>query len=336
MANLTEFTANRSKIKVAIGGGALLLFLIYFGLTTLASSRAEERLKAHLIEMGHPYAVQWESVSSSPFGGTIKLQGVQLNLEIENRWSGNSFYRASAESVTLKGFNSKDVPEKAEFRLESVEFPSILQNQRERNLLRRMVDGSVVSNWVQESGRSEIPPFTLQAAWNTKRDSLSIDWSLTLNEMLSAKGKQHLEGPLASVSDKLDPEQLVMNPLESFIELAMYASQVGISRFDLEVQDLGMMSRTNLLAQRYMVANREVEKTSAAAERLRDRAQQSCETDYSELFTNSNACERLGEFYSAKRTTLELTASGKDALTFADFQRGGDALLKLRLQPELR
>lgn len=337
MTNLTEASAKRSKLMAGVGGGALLLVvLIYFGLSALASSKAEERLKGQLIEMGHPYAVQWKKLSASPLGGTIKLEDVQLNVEIENRWSGNMFYRASADSVTLKGFNSKGAPSKAEILLEAVEFPSIPQGRGERNMLLSLINESGAINLFRQSGRSELSPLTLQASWNSKKDSLSMEWRLDLDEMFSAKGTQNLEGPLGRVLAELDMEQLTVRPLESLAEVAMHASQVGISRFDLQVRDLGMMKRINLLEQRYMVASREVNKTGAAEERLFDQAQTSCTADFSEVFTNNDACKRFAEFASAQRNTLELKASGKDPLRFADFQRGGEALLKLRLQPELR
>lgn len=335
MANLTE-TSKQPKVIAGIAGGVfLLVILMYFGLSALASSRAEDQLKAQLIEMGQPYALRWENLSSSPLGGTIKLRGVQLNIEQENPYSGKQYYQVAAESVTLKGFDSDEPPSKAEVGLEGVVFPSLTQGGGERNLLLAALNQTKAIDLFRQSGRNEVPPLNLQLAWDSKKDSLALEWSLDFAEMFSAKGKQRLEGPLRNVLADLDPERLVYRPLDALLALAMQASRIGVGQFDLEVRDQGMLKRINLLEQRYLIANREAETAKAAENQLFDQAQRNC-TDFSNIFTNSDACKRFAEFFSSQRDVLKLSASGKDAVTFADFERGGEELLKLRLKPSLK
>ena len=337
MANLNEATASRSKLVAGMAGGAVLLVvLIYLGMGMLASSRAEQRIKEELVEMGQPYALQWDKVSSSPLGGTVKLTGVTLNIEEESPWRGKTYYRANADRLVLKGLNSRKAADSGEVQVSGLEFPSVSDGRSERNRLRRELYQSGLMKGLMLTGRSELAPFDLQAGWNRRKDNLDLTWELSIPDMFKAAGAQRLTGPVERLMDSLDMEGMEANPLAAIMLLASGASRIGLARFDLQVEDLGGIERYNALQQRYMLARREADKPGDAQKAMQAVTQQRCEGDLAEVFTNRNACERLAEFTHGKRSSLKLTASAKEALTFADFERGGMALLKLRLQPELR
>lgn len=61
------------------GGAVVALTVVYFGLSAYSSSRAEKVLKDWVFEHQLDQNVSWESVSSSPLGGRITVNGLRVN-----------------------------------------------------------------------------------------------------------------------------------------------------------------------------------------------------------------------------------------------------------------
>lgn len=339
MDNLNKSPLSNPKLVLGAAAGVCVLLLGgYFGLSAIAAGKADKRLKEVMIEAGAPYALQWQDISSSPLGGKITLKDVVLNFEMESPWGGTNYYQTHAETVQLRGFSGSDeLPKDAQVTLQKVSFPSMDNGRGERNQLLTAFSDSHLMKLANETGRVTLPPLDLQAGWKLDKRSLSLGWSLEQPDMLAVQGKQVFEGAISQLASLMEDPQALLSRPERVLEGAMVRlGQVGISEFELNITDLGGVARLQELRERYAVAERSAADAKAVRTQQQASSKESCEELAGELFVNKNACERYAQFMSADRKKLEVKAKGGNAVNSSDFNRGGMALLSLRLQPEMR
>ena len=77
-------------LAVAIGG--------YFGLGAYASGKAEKQLEDWVYDNGLSGQVSWHSVSSTPLGGTVTIDGlaIRMNILVQTLNYGQTLFRANA------------------------------------------------------------------------------------------------------------------------------------------------------------------------------------------------------------------------------------------------
>lgn len=326
--------SNLSKTTLAAGVGVGVVVLVgggWFGLSAFASGKAEQELKAKLAQANLLPYVTWSAVSSSPLGGEISIRNLKINYT-EQGWRGPTLYLMDAERVVLNGFNA---PEKAAraagIQLEKVSFPSMQRDQREQNQLRSAYQDSPIMMLAYNTGRQELPPFSVAMRWQLNEQLAGLTLSLDQPELLSLSGTTAFSGMFGPLLQQLqsDPENVVA--LSGI--LAQMAATTGLSQLDLELKDQGAVNRLLTLQARYAQANGQ---PNQSANELYALIKGECQSDLAAVFRNQDACDRLASFVSGKQKQLALKTVTNGSLTANDFMFGGLEQVKNRLQPELR
>jgi len=333
MKNLStqqKITAGAIAAVVVIGGG-------YLGLSTYAASVAEERINSTLAKAGiYHSSYSWSSISASPFGGVIELEGLKVHHDVSGG-RGRHFISLNADRLVLEGFNTDAFPEQASISLEQVEIPSVNIDGFERNRLKQNLDHSPLMVLANSSGRTSLVPFKLQLEWVLDGEELALDWSTEQPDLFRAEGHQLITGPLTQLRAMVTPTNLTpsMTAIGSLIGLG---SQLGLREVELEIQDLGAIERANQLRARYDIAGGKAENKDQSDAAFLTQNRSGCENGLQAIFTNSDACERLAEFLSAERSSIHFSAEGERSLTLSElFQldhRNAD-YLKSEFSPEI-
>jgi len=304
---------------LATGAGALLCTAAYFGLSAYAANVAEQRITATLNELGVPSSsYRWASLSSSPLGGTLTIEGLDINHDTSNG-RGQRFLRLSAEQLVVEGLDGSGIPEQASISLEGVEIPSVRGDNRERNELYQNLDSSVLMKFARAGGRDALQPFDVTLAWELEDKAANIDWSTTQPELIRAHGQQLITGPLPELLSFASASNLQQTPpLFLLGQLTSLGAQLGLKEIQLEVEDLGGIARSNQLGARYDLANGRVQALEEAQGTRLQQVKTGCEQNLQPVFVNADACERLAEFVVAERSAVQFSAAGKTPLTFQE------------------
>lgn len=314
-------TAQANKTLIAAAGGSVVLVAAaYVGLSQYAASVAEERIVSTLNGYGLPASsYHWDSISSSPLGGTVTLEGLALNHD-SSEGRGRRFVNLHVERLVLNGFNGdSEIPQQASLRLEGVEIPSLAQDGSERNELYRSLASSPLMELARASGRRALAPFDLALAWDIDEQSIDLDWSTLQPELIEASAQQTISGPTNQLQAFITLSQSqLQSPFALMGGLFELGQKFGIQALQVEVKDLGAIARSNLLQSRYDLAQGRIKDLDESTAQRLPELQRGCETELQAVFVNADACEKLAEFMLAERSSVQFSAAGNTPLTFAE------------------
>ncbi|TCK04128.1 hypothetical protein [Marinobacterium mangrovicola] len=326
---------------IAAGAGATVVVIggAYFGLSTYAGSLAEDKIRSTLSRAGiNDSSYSWSSLSASPLGGSIKLEGLKVNHDTSNG-RGRRFIAINIEELVLEGFNGEEFPEEATISLGQVDVPSISNEGYERNELKKQLDQSQLMTLANASGRQSLLPFDVKLDWELGDDELELNWSTTQPEMFKAEGHQLITGPISQLQAMTTPASLsATSPMSLLAQYAQLGSQLGIRELDLTIEDLGSMERATKLRTRYDIARGQAENEDESQEEFMADFQSDCEQNLQAIFENSDACENLTGFMTAENSSIEFSAEGARSLTLAELVRLNPrnfGYLKTEFHPEI-
>lgn len=247
---------------LAIGGGVVVVFaLAWLILSQIAGGRAEETLQDLVDDFGMRDDVSWNSVSSSPLGGTITIKDVRL------RMGG-----------------------KEELQLARVEIRDFTDDQRRKRADVRIINLAGMSDvspfgeldFVRAAGRSDLPPATLAVSWDADLDDDEVRFHLAIDQPAALKATVELELERVAGLTRLaqggpsregrglgggrggDP---FAGGLAAALGMLESAGEVRIRRAEIELRDDGYIKRSVALHKRY---NGAIVAADGQADRQRD------------------------------------------------------------------
>lgn len=311
---------------VAVVGVAVL----YFGLSSYAGSQAEKKLDDYLYENRLDSYVSWQSVSSSPLGGTVTIKG----LAVENR----DFVpvELSIDQLTIKNF--KD--ERDHTRVE-LSFKNIQPTDPDSNFA-RAYNEEFFGSLLFASGQSQVAPYNLGVSWDYRADKrrLASKLDIDLPNLFTGQLNFNLEGVrdiksalfLSQIHPSLDVLPGISNELlgisnQAMSELRRDIENITVESLDLSFKDQGYLKRANLLEQRYNITPDKVAGNTAKErknlfEQHYNNAYDGCVREFDPVYKNSKrACKAvIGTWYSNEKG-FKVSMRPSSKVRLEDFSR---------------
>lgn len=311
------------------GGAAVVLAAAYFGLSAYSGKQAEKRLEDWVYDMELDDQLSWDSVSSSPFGGSFSIAGLELD-------SGADEPAVRIAKVTVSELVDSDERSQVRLRFQGVdagqEALSGLSN------LSRMAGGNLgraAHNFVPalNSGLMTLKPFDAELFVNVDDDdgSLESELFIGLPELFDSRisyrldKQRDLNRTLRRLPDDLAETEGLYQVLGQLGGLDESLKRAEIGRITLSVKDRGMLARSVALQQRY---NTPLDPTAGDAEGQRqahyerqvERGVKECERD--ELGRGlDNVCELLEKVLLGKVDGVELNIEPDEPVRLQDLAK---------------
>ena len=244
-------------IPGAVGG---LLLAGFVGLSLYSSGQAEKQIEVWLYDNELDGMVQWQSVSTSPFGSTITVSGVEVVVDT----TPLKGLEVRVEKLQIADFANEPDLKSLAVELEGVTFPA---SDDQPSAVMKLLFAELLA----DSGRDQLEPLDLsiQARYDDEAAEAGMSFSIRLPELFAAEGSAQvanvrnldslLEGAmtqavgLSSLGSR-DVLRMLVNQAgllddRAEAERRLRAIELGDSSFMLE--DLGYFKRRNLLRQRY-------------------------------------------------------------------------------------
>ena len=275
----------QKNIKIIAPAAVAVVVAGYFGLGAYASSQAEKDIEDWLYDNNLSGKVRWDSVSSTPFGGTVTLKGVRI--EEKNPLFGN--IELEIERVDVSDFENERDRKRVKLDLTGVALSDMLSGAGDLPL----------KSLLHASGRTELSAFDtrVHADYNVKAGDLSLQYSIKVPDLLSADTSIELK----NLPDMESIASTAAQGMSGFGggPLAMLGEleNVEIGKSSFAVRDLGYFKRRSLIEQRYKYA---LDPMKGDAEKQRktafeadvERQQRSCEQEFGKLLPKAkDACE---------------------------------------------
>ncbi len=219
-------------LAVAIGG--------YFGLGAYASGKAEKQLEDWVYDNGLSGQVSWHSVSSTPLGGTVTIDG--LAIRSENPLVGK--LDIDVERVAISDYEDGKERKRVTLDISGIQMPT-----------GQKTAADALKPLLHASGRSELQPFDLylKADYKDKERerSLGLEYRATLPGLLAAEASFEL-GSLPDPAELANAAAMAGNPFGGGMLRALGALEsIEIGKTSASVRDLGYFARRGLIEQRY-------------------------------------------------------------------------------------
>lgn len=337
---------NRSN-KLAAGGAALLVVVAggWLMLSRVADAKAEERVAGLLDQYEVRDGVSWAKVSASPFGSSVRIDGVTVGEGVAD------------EQLTID-------------RVDISEFVDEGQRKRARIRMTGIAAGmggspAIGLEWVRASGRTDLPPADVTAFWDIDFEGDDSVLHLGIDQPGVMKASIDLELERIAALARFVEDAGAMNrgdgrgrPMQGwgggmapgdalgnvFAMLEM-VGDVRVRRVSAALEDDGLIRRSIALHKRYAIPVR-VGDGEPGVQRDKQFRQQlelgllECERELPvrDTAARKKACATLIGFVSGERKSISLKVSPERPVAFGElFQAAMEApdRLVLLLRPEL-
>ncbi|KAA3651509.1 MAG: hypothetical protein DWQ11_14010 [Proteobacteria bacterium] len=299
------------------GGGALAALVVGWAvLGQVADGKAEAAIVQALDEHGMRDQVHWKSVSASPFGGSVRLDEVNITGVL-----GNADMRIAR--VDIDDFIDEPRRKRAEVQMHGVSTSDGFSPLGE-------------VEFVQASGRSQLPPAKLTMAWHMDLDDDTMTLAVALEQpdVMTARLDLALErvGALARLSEGgAAPSAFALpdrprgrrgGPPPGMMGMGMAfqwletMGEVRLKHLEAGLRDDGYVKRSIALHKRYAIPVSPADGKAAAQRDTRfkadiEKAQRDCERDLpvTDVGARRKACTTLTEFISGETASIRLTLS---------------------------
>lgn len=316
-----------TKQKLIIPGAVLGTLLVgYFGLGLYASGQAEKRLEDWLYDNELDGQVRWESISSTPFGGTVTLKGVTL--------TGSGMFQTldlDVDTVQLSELADERDLKSLSLQLSGIRLPGSAQGI-----------AAPLYELLHETGRNELQPFdmSLQGRYDAKDHEANFSFSVNLPQLFAVQASTELNN--ARNLDRTFAELgtqvvgLAMSGSRAlsrlgYLEQSMRELQgIELGETSFSLRDHGYFARNEALRQRYEY-RLEPGKDSAEKQRrsMAEREQRSLLKGCSETWSaTSRTAEKICENWllalHGQSKGIELQAKPKDRVRLSDLLSSSD------------
>lgn len=316
---------NPKLVVPAVAGAAIVLAGGYFGLSSYASGQAEKELRDFLYEHKLESAVSWKSLSSSPFGGTITLNQVEVEL--------NMLFpvELKADRIVVSDFKETDSHKKVRAAFDNVQ--PIDSSHDFADFLNRQLFGDLLTT----SGQTKLDPQNLKIDYDFNSEKRTATLGLTLDtpNLFTVSTQLQLDNVRSEASlgflTRIHPALAFLpGPPTGFFGMAhpeldnLLASQLVSMEFSY--RDQGYMKRASALQQRYMAIheiseNPEPARKKAFAEQSRSNLEQ-CMRDVRPLLANADkACKAITGTATAQEKGFQVSAKPSSQVRLADLGR---------------
>jgi len=329
---MPTMTANERHIAGQGGAAAPLLIAAlvllallgaYWGLSAYSSRQAEKKLSDWVYQNHLDNYLVWDSVGSSPLGGKIVIEGLQLRLS-------DAGQTIEARRATLSDIISNDERLRARIALQDIALPENMQKTL-------MVADAFAQGFIINSGRRSIEPFALELlvdADDKKRSfvtavktdipqMLALEFGVTLGGMSNVtRTLRDLQREQRTPSEKellslLFVIQKLTSIGEKFRNADLIEAHVGVS-------DNGMVSRSVALSQRYQTqlviddGDADTQRKKALqqyAATLETRCRENLDPALKPL---ENACDILPKIIRGERKGMRFEVAPQSRFRFSD------------------
>lgn len=317
------------RLALIGGGAAVVLAATYFGLSAYSSKQAEKRFEDWVYDMELDDKLSWDSVSSSPFGGSVSIAGLELD-------SGADEPALRIAKVTLSELLDSDERSQARLRFQGIEAGQ--EALSGLSSLSRMAGGNLgraAHNFAPalNSGLMTLKPFDAELFVNVDDDegSLESELFIGLPELFDSRisyrldKQRDLNRTLRHLPDDLAEADGLYQVLAQLGALDESLKRAEIGRITLSLEDRGMLARSITLQQRY---NTPLDPTAGDAESQRqkhyerqvERGVKQCESD--ELSRGlDNLCELMEQVLLGKVDGVELNIEPDEPVRLLDLAK---------------
>lgn len=291
----------------------VVLIAGYVGLKSYAGHVANQRLRDWLFEHHLQDKVSWQSLSSSPLGGTVKLHDVRIS-------DGPSI-----EQLTLADLKNESTHRRGDVQFTGVAFPPDAKGRSTALQL------PMVGSLLLASGRSELEPFSGNLKWNVEAEDaevglsldlpnlLSIDTSLSLNQV------RRLAEDLTEIAQSAQQEdnRALLSPFGLLANLQQGAQRAELRELRIGVRDHGYFKRSLALTRRYLP----LDPAAGDFDRQRDQALSAarqqrldgCLQDFQRLGNRGkDLCSGLTELVFNEEDGLQVSLTPKERVRLGD------------------
>ncbi|MBH3339484.1 hypothetical protein I5L51_10245 [Pseudomonas mendocina] len=305
-----------NKRLVAVAGGAVVLLVAgYWGLSAQAGKQAEKRLEDWAYDMELDDKLHWQSVSSSPFGGRVSIQGIELE-------TGRNQPALRVAELIVSDALQDDERSRIRLQFKGIEADdSAYANLRGIGALaggdvRRAMHGFEPA---LSSGLLTLKPSDLElyVDIDDKAGTLESELAVDLPELFETRinyqlsNQRGLNKQLSRLQDDLADADNIFQALGLLEEVGQGLQRAEIASMTFTFKDHGMVKRSIALQQRY---NTPLDPTAGSADEQRERHY---ERHVNEMVRNcegediarslENACELMGDLLRGDAKGLELS-----------------------------
>lgn len=318
------------KRLALIGGGAIVVLAAsYFGLSAYSSKQAEKRLEDWVYDMELDERLTWDSVSSSPFGGSVSISGLELGADADEP-------AMRIAKLTLSELVDSDERTQARLRFQGIEAGQGALTGL--SSLSRMAGGDfgrAAHNFAPalNSGLTELKPFDAELFVNVDDDDGSFESELFIGlpELFESRisyrldKQRNLNRTLRHLPEDLSEAEGIYQVLAQLGTLDESLKRAEVSRITVSLKDRGMLERSVALQQRY---NTPLDPAAGSAESQRQAHYErqvanrvkACESD--ELGRGlENACELLEKVLLRKVDGVELSIVPDEPVRLQDLAK---------------
>lgn len=341
-------------LPLIVGAGALVVLAGgYFGLSAYSSKQAQKHLEDWVYEVSLDDKLSWSSVSASPFGGSISIADLELEL-------GKNEPALRAAELIISERISDDSQTRLRLQLKGIEadtaafdglrsLGAMAGSSIDRDLARASHSFEPALN----SGLATLKPFDMELFVDVDDDAGTIDAELAiaLPELFDSRisyslsNQRDLNRNLKRLEEDLDGEDNLYRALNKLEGLAESIERAELASVRFSLQDQGMVERSIALYQRYNTpldptAGSADKQRSAHYEQLVERTVKSCERDSKDLPESmADSCDLLEGIMLGKVSGVELSMEPTDSVRLTDLAkldnaRQGKRVLE-RLNPQL-
>lgn len=321
---------SKVNFKVIAPAAVVGVAVVYFGLSSYAGGQAEKKLDDYLYENRLDSYVSWQSVSSSPFGGTVTIKG----LTVESK----EFIpvELSVDKLTIKNFKDDRGHTRAD-----LSFTKIQPVDPDSDFA-RSYNNEIFGSLLHASGQTKVEPYDLSVGWDYRKDqrSLTTQLDFDLPNLFTGQLSFALEGVrdiksvflLTQVHPELSVLPGVFGELLGFnnraiMELQRDIENITVESLNFTFKDQGYLKRANLLEQRYNVmsdkvaGNTDKERKKLFEEQYKN-AYEECVDDFDSVYKNTKrACKAvIGTWYS-KEKGFQVSMKPSSKVRVGDFER---------------
>lgn len=343
-----------NRLPLIIGAGAFVVLAGgYFGLSAYSSKQAQKTLEDWVYDASLDEKLTWRSVSASPFGGSVSIADIELNL-------GKNEPELRAAKLIISERINDDSQTRLRLQFKGIEADATtfkgLRNlgaMAGSNIDRELARASHSFEPALNSGLATLKPFDLEVFVDVDDDAgtAAAELSIALPELFDSRvsyklnNQRGLNRSLKRLEGNFDGEDNMYRALDKLEGLAESIERAEIVSIQFSLQDRGMVERSIALQQRY---NTPLDPTAGSAdkqrsehyEKLVERTVNDCESERRDMPESlSNSCELLGKVMLGKVSGVELSIEPKESVRIADLTkltnaRQGKRVLD-RLNPQL-
>ncbi|ART79654.1 hypothetical protein [Oceanisphaera avium] len=319
---------NSKNIKVIVPATLAVIVISYLGLSSYASTQAEERLTTFITENNLEDSISWKSVSASPLGATVTINKVKV--ENENLLP----VELLINKVVIKDFNDDNHNNSANILL------SKIQPIDDENEFGQYYHNEIFGMVKAVNEGKAITPYDLQLHWHYLAKDKSLKFGVKANapDITDAEFEAEFENvaDIASLS-----QAKYMHPTFSMIpdmssgrdrydtQAAQNFERVKVKYLAVKFKDQGYLERINTLEGRYnlpvLPSKGDVEKQrkTLAIERSKV-AIVDCEKNISEIYNDyKKACSALIGTWFSQEKGFHIVADPKNPVSLSVFDKLG-------------